>query len=705
MKQEEKRFQSFPYSHKKSAIYGTTQSRSIAYDSEGFIKQGTDGNITSVMNDTGAGYTANAYNLVTSCKTTVDGKALTDRYEYGAGQRLKGITYPDSAKISFGYNGIGLLKEIGTETDATAYAREGTYNKAGHPKQLTAGNGKTRNETWDIGRNILTKYDWGLSGKATNTLEWNNRGNVSSRNVNGVISWYKYDGKNQVTEEKKGDNKPNCWTYDDLGNRKKETKSGSNLITIACYPKSDLIRSDGNWNYNYDANGNMIGKGKKASAKTGGGIFEGWIFNATEGEVWSYEYDLCNRLVKAKHSTAGTNALTQVAEYKYDFRNLMVCRKVGSASEYFSYDSDGKLLYTERGTEKHNYIYANGKLWCEIVTNGSTKNTYYHHTDHLGTTVCITNSSGTVVWECEKDAFGHIVTKTNSSFAPNFTGKFLDENTGLYYFNARWYDPSSGRFITEDPAKDDRNWLVYCGNNPLKYIDPYGLFYYTKDGQQHSNSDYSEAAGNVSKVPSIQNLNRYTPFDSFFTRINTFDLINKNKNLNKNSGEKDISKIHGHLLRVSDSYTTVNNKNKQNRGKDLLIIEDGYGDSVMIPVSSIANMEGTKLSDSLDEKDFILKYDPNSYSKFAPEVFTIISGTLFPMIPFQSGEEISKEGITSSNSIPWRGHNTKNWGSEGCITGQTGNAAGDWRTVIKKLNEWGINDSFNIPISFYLGEY
>ena len=75
------------------------------------------------------------------------------------------------------------------------------------------------------------------------------------------------------------------------------------------------------------------------------------------------------------------------------------------------------------------------------------------------------------------------------------------------------------------------------------------------------------------------------------------------------------------------------------------------------------------------------------------------------MIPFQSGEEISKEGITSSNSIPWRGHNTKNWGSEGCITGQTGNAAGDWRTVIKKLNECGINDSFNIPISFYLGEY
>lgn len=56
-----------------------------------------------------------------------------------------------------------------------------------------------------------------------------------------------------------------------------------------------------------------------------------------------------------------------------------------------------------------------------------------------------------------------------------YTGKEIDPDTGLYYFNARWYDPDLGRFITEDPIKDGTNWHVYCRNNPLKYVDPTGL--------------------------------------------------------------------------------------------------------------------------------------------------------------------------------------------------------------------------------------
>ncbi|MFP4365424.1 MAG: RHS repeat-associated core domain-containing protein [Spirochaetia bacterium] len=56
-----------------------------------------------------------------------------------------------------------------------------------------------------------------------------------------------------------------------------------------------------------------------------------------------------------------------------------------------------------------------------------------------------------------------------------FTGKELDADTGLYYFNARWYHPGTGRFITEDPARDGLNWFVYCSQNPLIYVDPTGL--------------------------------------------------------------------------------------------------------------------------------------------------------------------------------------------------------------------------------------
>jgi uncharacterized protein RhaS with RHS repeats len=51
----------------------------------------------------------------------------------------------------------------------------------------------------------------------------------------------------------------------------------------------------------------------------------------------------------------------------------------------------------------------------------------------------------------------------------------LDGSTGLYYFNARYYAPAIGRFITSDPIKDGLNWYVYCKNNPLRYVDPNGL--------------------------------------------------------------------------------------------------------------------------------------------------------------------------------------------------------------------------------------
>ena len=56
-----------------------------------------------------------------------------------------------------------------------------------------------------------------------------------------------------------------------------------------------------------------------------------------------------------------------------------------------------------------------------------------------------------------------------------FTGKDLDAATGLYYFNARWYDAGTGRFISEDPMRDGANWYVYVGNNPLGFVDPSGL--------------------------------------------------------------------------------------------------------------------------------------------------------------------------------------------------------------------------------------
>jgi RHS repeat-associated protein len=55
-----------------------------------------------------------------------------------------------------------------------------------------------------------------------------------------------------------------------------------------------------------------------------------------------------------------------------------------------------------------------------------------------------------------------------------FTGKELDDS-GLYYFGARYYDPVLGTWLSPDPAMEGVNWYSYCGNNPMRYVDPWGL--------------------------------------------------------------------------------------------------------------------------------------------------------------------------------------------------------------------------------------
>ena len=66
----------------------------------------------------------------------------------------------------------------------------------------------------------------------------------------------------------------------------------------------------------------------------------------------------------------------------------------------------------------------------------------------------------------------------SSGFAATLPNTGMEEFTPecLYYFNARWYDPGLGRFITEDPIKDGINWHVYVANNPMTMIDPTGLW-------------------------------------------------------------------------------------------------------------------------------------------------------------------------------------------------------------------------------------
>ncbi len=83
------------------------------------------------------------------------------------------------------------------------------------------------------------------------------------------------------------------------------------------------------------------------------------------------------------------------------------------------------------------------------------------------------------------DAYGNQQTETTSDINPfRYSGEYYDAETGFTYLRARYYDPTIGRFISDDPIRDGLNWYAYANNNPIMFVDPWGLWaedvHYTK---------------------------------------------------------------------------------------------------------------------------------------------------------------------------------------------------------------------------------
>ena len=97
--------------------------------------------------------------------------------------------------------------------------------------------------------------------------------------------------------------------------------------------------------------------------------------------------------------------------------------------------------------------------------------------DHLGTIRDITNSTGSVVDHLDYDGFGNTSTTPTGGDRCLFTSREYDSESGLYYGRQRYYNPSLGRWQSEDTAGlgVDSNPYRYVGNSPTNYIEPTGL--------------------------------------------------------------------------------------------------------------------------------------------------------------------------------------------------------------------------------------
>jgi RHS repeat-associated protein len=263
-----------------------------------------------------------------------------------------------------------------------------------------------------------------------------------------VLSQYSYDPIYELTQAVVNGTVAESYSYDAVGNRL--TSAGP---TSYSYNVSNELTSTSSATYTYDNNGNTTSKTTSAGTTSYTWDFENRLSSVTlpgTGGTVNFQYDPFGRRIY-KSAPSGTSI------YVYDGNNII--QELGAA---------GNLLAS----------YTQGLGVDEPLAMYQGLTTDYFQADGLGSITSLTDPTGTVAASYVYDSFGNLTASTGSVINPlQYTGREFDSETGLYYYRARYYDPLTGRFLSEDPLRlgPGSSWYPYVSNNPASAVDPLGL--------------------------------------------------------------------------------------------------------------------------------------------------------------------------------------------------------------------------------------
>jgi RHS repeat-associated protein len=455
----------------------------------------TAGNLIQVRSVAGTGtqeifYTPQSFNALGQLTGYTSGNGVVTANTYFSNsKRLRNVLVKNGTNslqnLSYTYDTVSDLKSINDGVysgSASASVSSIAYDDLYRVKSLNSAARGTKTYAYNSIGNVLTNQDFG-SGS------------------------YQYGSRPHAVTSANG----KIYAYDACGNM--TTRGGQ---TLAYDEQNQLIQVSATntlVNFGYDDAGERLWR----SGTNGYSVWIGGIYEINNGKVLCHVMAGGKRIATFESQCGGLWAKAfgeknwYVASNKIQSALLWPFQKGRGSWTVFTGTWAGILgacMMAGRGVSlkrrERRKVWGQSSLWKQIVavisisaflaaSTGKVEAQtyspvfYYYHNDNLGSSNVLTDRSGSMVQHYEYATFGQTTYTDNTSVFPvsdRYTGQIIDDETGLYYYGARYYDPQLGRFIQPDTTVQSAatpqtlNRYAYCGNNPLNNVDPTGHFFF-----------------------------------------------------------------------------------------------------------------------------------------------------------------------------------------------------------------------------------
>lgn len=393
-------------------------------------------------------------------RTQLSGPGFTSDYAYDETNRLISLSAPSGGLFEFTYDAlgrrIGITRPNNVTTTAVFDAASQLVNLA-HQRQGDA--------------EPFTELTYGYDGV----------GNVTSLDQSRPILdlqptlGFGYDSEEQLVQATNPfiGNPDETFQYDPAGNRL--LRDGESFSAI--HDDANRLLENEDFCFSYDLNGNLLTKQQK-------------IGGACSGATTEYTYNPENQLVQVAIDG------NVIADYRYDALGRRIQKETTMGTQKYVYDgADIVLEYNGSDTLKAHYLHSLNIDEPLLMRRDQDDDgvfepseDFYYTADRLGSILELTREDGTVAQSYAYQGFGRTTVLDGGGLEIEplagirnpyaYTAREFEMHTGLYYYRARFYSSSKGRFIQADPIglrSGETNGYTYVSNSPINFTDPFGL--------------------------------------------------------------------------------------------------------------------------------------------------------------------------------------------------------------------------------------